>query len=110
MPERRIHLRLSYSAFLSVFICVHLWLRNCNKKGTGTLSTRSQSPFCYSFLAIFVFAQQLAEARVVPDGVEVVVFAHVAEIAVSQLDCHTQGTQSLVGAFQQGIASGVVIM
>jgi WD40 repeat protein len=31
-------------------------LRGCNKKGTGTSKTRSQSPFCYSFVALALVA------------------------------------------------------
>src|SRR5206468_177792 len=60
--------------------------------------------------AVFVFTQQLAEARVVPDGIKVAVLAHVAEIAVAQLDGPAKGLDRLVGALEQGVAARQVVM
>src|SRR5262245_15931695 len=57
-----------------------------------------------------VLAQQLAEARVVADRVEVLVLAHVAEVAVAQLDGPAQRLEALVGPLQPGVAAGQVVV
>src|SRR5205823_14412326 len=56
-------------------------------------------------LAVFVLAQQRPETRVVTNGVQVVVFPHVAEIAVAQLDGAPQRLDRLVGTLEQGVAA-----
>src|SRR5438128_1353854 len=60
--------------------------------------------------AVLVLPQQLAEARVVPDGIEVAVLAHVAKIAISQLDGPAKGLNRLVGPFQQSVAAREIVM
>src|SRR5262245_23741314 len=54
---------------------------------------------------VLVFVQQLAETRVVAHRVEVAVLAHVAEVAIAQLDRVAQRLEALVGPLQAGIRS-----
>src|SRR5579871_4264138 len=61
-------------------------------------------------LSILILAQQLAEAGVVADRVEVAVLAHVAEVAVAQLDGPAQGLEGLVRPVQQGVAARQVVV
>src|SRR6266850_789615 len=65
---------------------------------------------CWRLLAVFVFAQERAKTRVVANRVQIVVFAHVAEIAVAQFDGAAQGFDGLIGAFEQGVAAGQVVV
>ncbi len=60
--------------------------------------------------AILVFAQQLAKAGIVPDGVEVAVFAHVPEIAIAQLHGSPQRLNGLFGLFQKRVATSQIVM
>src|SRR5262245_1452728 len=60
--------------------------------------------------AVLVVSQKLAEARVVANGVEVVIVTNVLEIAIAQLDRPAQGPDGLVRPAQQGVAACQVIM
>ena len=60
--------------------------------------------------AVLVLAQQLAEARIVADRVEVAVLAHVAEVAVAQLDGRRSVLRAWSGRFEQGVAAGEVVV
>src|SRR5438128_577468 len=60
--------------------------------------------------ANLVFAQQLAETRIAADRIEIGVLAHVAEVAVAQLDRAPQRLEGLVGPLQPGVTTGEVVV
>src|SRR4051794_12656119 len=60
--------------------------------------------------AVLVLQQQLPEAGVLADRVQVVVLPYVAEVPVTQLDGPAKRSQGLVGAVQQRVAAGQVVM
>src|SRR5436305_13502425 len=79
------------------------------KERTGWLHPSSLIPHPFGSAGL-VLAQQLAEARVVADRVEVAVLAHVAEIAVAQLDRPPQRLDRLLGPLHQGVTARQVVV
>jgi hypothetical protein len=61
-------------------------------------------------LSALVFAQQLAEARVVADRVKVAVLAHEAKVAITELHGLAERLQGLVGSLQKGEAAREIVM
>ena len=59
---------------------------------------------------ILELAQKLAKTRIVPDRVKIVVLPHIAEVAVTELNRAAEGLYSVLGPFEQGIATGEVVM
>src|SRR5438477_642092 len=55
-------------------------------------------------------AQNLPEARVLADRVEVVVFLHVPKIAVAEVDRLAERDQRQVRLLQEGVAAGEVVV
>ena len=58
----------------------------------------------------FEFTEQLAEARIVADRVEVLVFAHVAKVAIPEFDRLAQGLQRQFGLFEKGVGASQIVM
>jgi hypothetical protein len=52
----------------------------------------------------------LPKSRIVPDGIEIVVLAHVTEVAVAQFDGAAEGLEGAVGFFQESEAAGEVVV
>src|SRR4051794_13264380 len=61
-------------------------------------------------LRALVFHQQRPESRVLPDRLQVMILAHVAEITVPQLHRPPQRPDGLVGSLHQRIRAGEVVV
>src|SRR5947208_264402 len=68
------------------------------------------TPHARRRLTSLELAQELAEAGVVADRVEVAVLAHVAEVAVAQLDGLAKHLERLLAALEQGKAAREVVV
>src|SRR6516164_8647108 len=57
-----------------------------------------------------VFAHQLPKARVVANGVQVAILAHVSEVAIAKFDGLAQRLKRLIGPLEQGKAACQVVV